>query len=592
MKGLKRSITALLTALSLTASLSGAVFADFYDPAQAYAEYAAGKGSNKGSSESSVEVSSPEGDDSGFDPITDTEEPETPADEFFTEEEPPTDTSGNVSKPAEGIELLSFKSTVEVGESFKIGYRLAPDDSDDTVTFTSSNEKIASVDGKGNVTANVPGTVVITAYTGSGEKGSFTVKVKAAESEEDTEAASGGTVSAKKVELKHRAITIYEGDEYKLQCEITPSNSTDKITYKVSNRAVISLSNDGTIKAMAEGKAVVTCTAGRAKASMSVTVLPSLSESEQQQQIEEEIKKEYNDMGQLVPSEVRFAEESAAVRIGETIHVDARVYPAGSVYTCKMTSDNPSVARVGDRGAITGVSQGNAIITITTDNGKTDSLYVTVYGDVIQGIDVSKWNGDIDWKAVRKSGKASYAMIRASYGSEDTDPKLAQNVKGCEENGIPYGFYHYIYAHSVTEAKREAAYFLNVIAPYSPEYPVVLDIEEDFYKLMDKKEVTEIVITFMEELENAGYYAMIYSYAKFINDHLILDKIKDYDIWVACWGDSTKLAESYSYHFGMWQYTETGKIAGIEEYVDLNYCYKDYRGVIKKYGLNKPTYYW
>ncbi|MCM1577662.1 MAG: Ig-like domain-containing protein [Ruminococcus sp.] len=583
MKGIKKSIAkniaAFLTVFALTVSMGGAVFADFYDPAQAYAEYVSKKGN-----ESSETVPAEEnGDDTGFDLISETEETES------REEEAESAVSGEDGghSPAENIEVYSYKSAAETGESFRVGFRLTPADSDDTVTFTSSNSKIASVDSNGTVTAKSEGTAVITAVTGSGKKSAFTVTVKTAQSEEET-VSSGESVPAKKVELKHRAITIYEGDEYKLQCEVTPSNSTDKITYKVSNRAVISLDQSGTITAMAEGKAVVTCTVGHAKASMSVTVLPTLSKEEQQQQITEEIEKEYNELGQLVPSEVRFSEESAAVQIGDTIYADARVYPSGSVYTCKISSDNPSVARVSGNGAITGVSPGNAVITITTDNGKTDSLYVTVYGNVIRGIDVSKWNGDVDWAAVRMSGEASYAMIRASYGSEDTDPKLVQNVKGCEENGIPYGFYHYIYAHSVTEAKREAAYFLNVIAPYSPEYPVVLDIEEDFYKLMDKREVTDIVVTFMEELENAGYYAMIYSYAKFINEYLYLDDIKDYDIWVACWGDSDKLAESYSYHYGMWQYTETGKIAGIDEYVDLNYCYKDYRGVIKKYGLNRP----
>lgn len=584
MKGVKRKIAALLTAAAMCVWAGGAVSAEFYDPAQAYAEYAA---RNKNPSDDVGSVT--DTGDTGFDDITDTEEPEMPAEEVPSEQNTPDESPDReVTVPAEEISIFSYKSSVSVGDSFTVGFRLSPESSDDSVSFRSGNDKIASVDSAGNVTAVAPGTTVITAVTGSGVKDTFAVTVKSPEKTETENSSSGGKVSAKKIELKHRAITIYQGDEYRLQYELTPSDTTDKVTYSVSNRAVISMSNDGVITAMAEGKAVVTCKAGRVKASLSVTVLPTLTQAQQDQQISEEIVNEYNDMGQLVPSEVRFSEESTALMIGQTVSVSARVYPSGSVYTYTMTSDNPAVAKVtGSR--ITGVSQGNAVITITTDNGKSDSLYVTVYGDVISGIDVSKWNGDVRWDEVKKSGMAGFAMIRASYGSEDTDPKLAQNVKGCEENGIPYGFYHYIYAKNVAEAKREAAYFLNVIAPYSPEYPVVLDIEEDFYKLMDKKEVTDIVVTFMEELENAGYYAMIYSYAKFINDYLILDRIEDYDIWVACWGDSTKLAESYSYHFGMWQYTETGKIAGIDEYVDLNYCYKDYRGVIKKYGLNRPT---
>jgi GH25 family lysozyme M1 (1,4-beta-N-acetylmuramidase) len=106
---------------------------------------------------------------------------------------------------------------------------------------------------------------------------------------------------------------------------------------------------------------------------------------------------------------------------------------------------------------------------------------------------------------------------------------------------------------------------------------------------MSKEAVTDIVVAFMEDLEDAGYYAMIYSYAKFFDDNLIYDRIADYDIWVACWGDEDKLFENFSYHYGMWQYSETGRLKGIDEYVDLNYCYKDYKSTIKKYGLNKSA---
>ena len=235
---------------------------------------------------------------------------------------------------------------------------------------------------------------------------------------------------------------------------------------------------------------------------------------------------------------------------------------------------------------MTGVSPGNATITLSTDNGLSDSIFITVYSSVLKGIDVSKWNGDINWKKVKASGKADFVMIRASYGSEDTDPKLDANVRGAESVGIPYGFYHYTYARTVAQAKQEAKYFLNAIKGYDPTYPIVLDIEEEFYKSMDRETVTEIVKTFMSAFEKAGYYAMIYSYSRFFDSCVYMDELTDYDVWVACWGDKEKLAESYGYYYGMWQYSETGKIAGIEEYVDLNYAYKDYRSVIIKYGLN------
>ena len=367
--------------------------------------------------------------------------------------------------------------------------------------------------------------------------------------------------------------------------EFHPDNAIT--TFRSLNKAVASVSSDGVVTARGAGNTRIVCKTGSGKSiKLNVNVVSVMSQEEQDKSYEEKITKEYDANGDLVPSMVKFAEESAGVQVGQKVLLDARIYPAGAKYTYTIESDNPSVVKVNRKGEITGIKEGNAVITLSTDNGKTDSVYVTVYGSRIAGIDVSKWNGDINWKRVKSSGKAQFAMIRASYGYEDTDPMLAKNVAGCEKYDIPYGFYHYMYARNVSEARKEAAYFLNAISDYSPEYPVVLDIEEDFYKSMPRRDVTDIVTTFMEALENSGYYAMIYSYAKFFDDNLIMDKIEKYDIWVACWGDEVKLAENYSYHYGMWQYSEVGRISGIDEYVDLNYSFKNYRDTIRKYGLN------
>ena len=119
-----------------------------------------------------------------------------------------------------------------------------------------------------------------------------------------------------------------------------------------------------------------------------------------------------------------------------------------------------------------------------------------------------------------------------------------------------------------------------------PKQKVVLDIEEGFYKSMSRKEVTDIIVTFMEELEDAGYYAMIYSNAKFFTDCVQMERLTNYDIWVACWGDEERLISNYDYHYGMWQYSATGKVSGIDGDVDLNYAFKNYPQRIRSNGLN------
>ena len=606
MKGHFARIGSLCLAAAML--MQGVTVSAFTDPATIYAQYSQG---NTSSSENSA---SPDGDselidDSSSNIQEDVIEDDTSSESVSdtvddnvseTAETTPAD-SGEVTKPATEITIYSYQTSVTVGDTFKIGYRLKPSKSDDKVTFTTSSKKIATVDAEGNVTAVGKGSAIITAKTTSGVKDRFYITVKKADvsasddASGDTEVsqpASGEKVNATGISLKHRSVTIFEGEQYAIMYELSPSNSNDSVTFRSLNKAVASVDKNGIVTARGAGNTRIVCTTGSGKkVKLNVTVVPVLTEEEKDEVYEEEAEREYNENGELIPTMVRFGEESVSVRVGSTIDLDARVYPSGAKYTYTIKSDDTSIAKVNARGEVTGIKEGNTVITLTTDNGKSDTVYVTVYGKVIPGIDVSKWNGDIDWKTVKSTGSAAFAMIRSSYGYEDTDPKLADNVKGCEENDIPYGFYHYMYARTVKEAHMEAAYFLNVISGYSPEYPVVLDIEESFYDGMSKELVTDIVVAFMEDLENAGYYAMIYSYAKFFDDNLIYDRIADYDIWVACWGDESKLFENFSYHYGMWQYSETGKLDGIEEYVDLNYCYKDYKGTIKKYGLNRPTFW-
>lgn len=601
MKGHFARIGSLCLAAAML--MQGVTVSAFTDPATIYAQYAQGD-TTSSSEETTVSDDGSELIDDSSNTQEDIIEDDTSS-EIIVVDNTEADTSetasadsGKVTKPATEITIYSYQTSVAVGDTFKIGYRLKPSKSDDKVTFTTSSKKIATVDSEGNVTAVGKGSAIITAKTTSGVKDRFYITVRKADTSSDdtsdstetTKPASGEKVKATGISLKHRSVTIFEGEQYAIMYELSPSNSNDSVTFRSLNKAVASVDKNGVVTARGAGNTRIVCTTGSGKkVKLNVTVVPVLSEEEKDEAYEEEAEREYNENGELVPTMVRFGEESVSVRVGGTINLDARIYPSGAKYTYTIKSDDTSIAKVNSRGEVTGVKEGNTIITLTTDNGKSDTVYVTVYGKVIPGIDVSKWNGDIDWSTVKSTGSAGFAMIRSSYGYEDTDPKLADNVRGCEENDIPYGFYHYMYARTVKEAHMEAAYFLNVISGYSPEYPVVLDIEESFYDGMSKELVTDIVVAFMEDLENAGYYAMIYSYAKFFDDNLIYDKIADYDIWVACWGDETKLFENFSYHYGMWQYSETGKLDGIEEYVDLNYCYKDYKGTIKKYGLNRPT---
>ncbi|MGN1135775.1 MAG: GH25 family lysozyme [Oscillospiraceae bacterium] len=614
MKGLTEMVFAKKRAARLLAAVMSAVMAfgyvgtevfAFTDPADIYENY------KNGDHDSDDDYS----DGDGSDEIT---EEEYDGDADVPDENESSETSSDnsdkeVKRPAEEVTITGYKTTVKVGDSFKIGYRLKPSKSDDTVTYKTSKKAVAKISSDGTVTAVGKGTAVITVTASSGVKDRFSLTVKEGdkseektETDEDTSSDENAEYSeeeqseaqpsksdtsdkskAKEIELMRSSVTLIEGETYQIKYSLYPKNCTDTVSFRTLRKSIASVDSSGLVTAVGEGNTRIVCTTGSGlSVKLSVTVVKIFSDEEKDSYEEENVEAEYDENGVLKPSKVVMDDESASLKIGETMKITGRVYPKGCSFTMSYKSSDKSVAKVSSKGVVTGVSEGSCVITATTDNGKTDELYVTVYGSVIMGIDVSKWNGEINWKKVKNSGMAGFAMIRASYGQEDIDPMLAANVNGCEKYDIPYGFYHYTYARSVSEAKAEAKFFLKTIKKYSPEYPVVLDIEEDFYKGMSKKKVTAIVTTFMEELEKAGYYAMIYSYATFFDDNLILDEIEDYDVWVACWGDEEMLSESYNYHYGMWQYSETGHISGIPEDVDLNYCYKDYRSIIRKYGLN------
>ncbi len=205
-----------------------------------------------------------------------------------------------------------------------------------------------------------------------------------------------------------------------------------------------------------------------------------------------------------------------------------------------------------------------------------------------KGIDVSYAQGAIDWAKVKASG-VDFAMIRASRGEVNSSRPIAQdvtfeyNITQAAANGIKVGVYHYLYASTVTEARKEARFFLKTIAPYKITYPVVLDIEEQYQANLGKSRITKIVKAFLDEISAAGYYAMIYSNKTWLTDYLDMSKLTDYDVWLAQWNT----VPTYEGDFGIWQYSSKGVVSGIDGYVDLNISYKDYTSIIRKGNYNK-----
>ncbi len=206
----------------------------------------------------------------------------------------------------------------------------------------------------------------------------------------------------------------------------------------------------------------------------------------------------------------------------------------------------------------------------------------------IRGIDVSKYQGVIDFERVAADG-VSFVIIRAGWCGYDglittgLDSYFTRNIEEAKNHGIAVGVYLYSYAKTPENAKIAAKSLLQIIEPYEIDYPVVFDFEDSaLYKDNSKEYNSEICNAFLSEIEAAGYYAMLYSYTYFLDSYLDLDMLKNYDIWVADYRGYV----GFSGNYGIWQYSSTGRVSGISGDVDLNIAYKDYKQIIENASLN------
>ena len=158
-----------------------------------------------------------------------------------------------------------------------------------------------------------------------------------------------------------------------------------------------------------------------------------------------------------------------------------------------------------------------------------------------KGIDVSTFQGKIDWDQVKGSGKVEFAMLRMGYGNdlpEQDDVQFERNVSECDRVGMPWGAYLYSYAVNQEQAKSESEHILRLMEGKKPLYPVCLDVEDACQKGLTKEALTEIVYTILERVEAAGYYAMLYANKDWLENCLDMDRLGRFDVWLAQWNES------------------------------------------------------
>ena len=193
------------------------------------------------------------------------------------------------------------------------------------------------------------------------------------------------------------------------------------------------------------------------------------------------------------------------------------------------------------------------------------------------GIDVSYYQGKIDWKKVKKSG-VDFAIIRLGYrgylkGELALDKKYEYNIKQAKKHGIEVGVYFFTQALNEEEAIEEAKYCIKHVKGYELDYPIVIDTEainadnvRSQETKLTKAQLTQVCKAFCDTVKDAGYDAAIYASKSWFFDRLDLEKLDGCNKWLAHY---TKITD-YKYDFDMWQYTSDGTVPGIKGRVDLN----------------------
>lgn len=191
-----------------------------------------------------------------------------------------------------------------------------------------------------------------------------------------------------------------------------------------------------------------------------------------------------------------------------------------------------------------------------------------------KGIDVSEFQGKIDWEKVKNSG-VEFAILRCGYGmdfSNQDDVEYERNANECERLGIPYGVYLMSYANTVEKARSEAKHVLRLIEGRKISLGVWYDIEDNGTSgAINKETLTNIINTFCNTIKNAGHRVGVYASLNWLENKIERIIRDNYDIWVAQYYSKCEYEGKYI----MWQHTSSGKVNGISTNVDMNILYED-----------------
>ena len=449
------------------------------------------------------------------------------------------------------LEISKSSLSLSVGGSENLSAKVTGNYSP-SISWTSADSKIASVDGNGKVTAVAAGetTVTATAKINNASRKVGDCKV---------------TVTAQTYK-----ITKIEGDS-KIKVgatgtvKVTLEPTGGKVEWKSADEKIAKIeSSDNTsakVKGVAAGKVKITATCGDAKSEYTVEVVNDLSG-------DTKTKLKDKDGNQIyVKKDGKYVEATYA-----DYYTADKFYLAKTMYkyTGWQTIEGSVYYFDKNGNYVTGeqIIQG-AKYTFGSD-GKLSS------GSGTMGIDVSKWNGNIDWNAVKNSG-VSYAIIRCGYRGSSTgalieDPMFRSNIKGAKAAGIKVGVYFFCQAVNEVEAVEEASMAVSLASGYGLDLPIFLDVESSGGRgdSISRDTRTAVCKAFCQTVQNSGYSAGIYANKTWFNEKINTGSLTSYKIWLAQYASTPTYTAT---RYDIWQYSSKGKVSGISGNVDMNIKY-------------------
>ena len=200
-------------------------------------------------------------------------------------------------------------------------------------------------------------------------------------------------------------------------------------------------------------------------------------------------------------------------------------------------------------------------------------------------LDVSRWQGRIDWDTVKASGRVHGVMLRAlgsRSGKPYIDPFFARNYAECTRLGLPVGGYYYTCAVTQRQTEEELAALKTALRGKTFQLPIAIDVEDPRLRSLAPAKLSALAAEAAAQLEAWGLYAMVYTYTNFADTALDMAALAAYDLWIADYRGTRPTRKH-----GMWQYTSSGRVPGISGPIDLSHAYKDYAAIIQRKGLGK-----